>query len=575
MSTELISEYLRRENQLLWENANQSQSYIDMKSYIANDAVKHHTMASYTDDIRRLHEEGHFYIHDRSNGIVPYCHGGNLRLMLGEGIWTTHIVGGPAKHFSTALNQIVNYLCSMQNEWSGAQAFADFNTLTAPLVWKDKLNYSAVKQNVQEMVFSLGFPARSGETPFTNLMFNFKTPDFLADKHVVTPGLREHVYGDFEDEAKMILRAFNEVIGEGDHHGNPFTFPIPTLNLIPGMDWGSPLMDEIFRTEARYGVWYFMNYIGSGIKQNSKRAMCCRFAPDLTVLADAGGRWALEGSTGSIGVVSLNMGKLGYTCRDDNHVYERLRWLMDKALESLLIKSGWVKDMNSRGMLPMTKYYGINFDRYFRTIAMIGFNEFFLNYNGKSIVENVGMARDIMNYMREWTREKQQEHGVFINVEQAPGESSATTLAEIDLVLHPGIKTQGTPEHPYYSTLLVPSNMEMNINKRIAVEQEILPLYSGGTVHRIFMGEAMPSPQGLKKLVQRIVTHSKIPYLDMAATMSVCTKGHGRFPGTQPDCPRCGAPVRTYQRITGYYRPIEKANHGKVQEFKERVYVNL
>lgn len=559
------------------DNANRVQSYADMKAQISDRAISEYTISKYPPDIAKLHNEGYIYIHDRSNGIVPYCHGGDLYTLLSEGLWTTHVVSNPPKHLSSALGQIANYFGSMQQEWAGAQAFGDFNTLLAPLLAKDHLTDSQLLQLVQEFEYDTNYPFRGGlETPFTNIMFNSVTPEHLADKMVVTPGMHDSVYGDYYDESMRILKAFNTIYGQGDASGSPFTFPIPTINLVPGMDWNDPVWDEVFTTVAKYGTYYFMNYLGTGYKPGSKKAMCCRFNIDLDAIADAGGRWANEGSTGSVGVVAINMAKIGYKCRDSNHILETLEYLADKVKESLLLKTAWCQNMIDSGYLPMSKRYRVDFSRFFRTVGMLGFDEMFMNLNGGHIwdSDNMKLAKEIMEFTRDWTRKTQQETGMLWNWEQVPGESAASSLALIDRKMHPGIYTLGTPSSPYYSTLLTPPSIEMPINKRIGIEQEILPLYSGGTAHRIFMGESIPSALGAKKLVNRIATFSRIPYFDLAATFTICPSD-GYISGIHRSCPKCGAHTKIYNRITGYYRDINSANSGKKQEFLDRKYISI
>ena len=578
-SQETIQSYINKSEQRWRDNANNVRSYSDLKKQIADAAVKEHVLSRYPKQIRLLHEEGHLYIHDRSDGIAPYCHGIDFYQILGEGLWTPIQVGGPAKHFSSAMNQSVNILGIFQKEFAGAQAIADINTLMAPLIYKDGLDYKSVKQIIQQGVFDLGFPTRWGfETPFGNWMLNAHTPEYWKDKMVVTPGMEKYTYGEFYEESMMFMRAFNEVLSEGDYTGQPFTFPIPTINIVPGTDWNDPIWDEVFATEAKFGSYYFMNYIGTGYKPGSKRSMCCRFTVDYEELADAGGRWSLEGSTGSLGIVSINMAKIGYRCRDDNHVLENLEWLLEKAKESLLLKDRWVRENLAAGLFPMCEHYNVNFDRFFHTIGMIGFDEMFLNLTGKHFWEdnNPKLAKEVMEFLRQWLKDTQVDTEMLWNAEMTPGEQAASTLASIDKKLHPGIKTLGG-DNPYYSTLLTPPSVEMDVVERIDIEQEILPLFSGGTVHRVYLGESNPNPVALKKLAMRIIEHSKIPYLDFAATFSICSNPRcSNFdPTPQVKCSVCGSQNKIFNRITGYYRDILGANDGKQQEFWDRTYINL
>ena len=557
-------------------NANRVRSYPDLRVRLANDAISQYVMDSYPSDITRLHKDGYLYIHDRSEGIIPYCHGGDLYQLLGEGLWTPQVVGGPAKHFSSAMNQVVNYLCTMQKYFSGAQAFADFNTLLAPLVAKDSLSDRQIEQYIQESWFDLNFPSRGPETPFTNVMFNPTTPEAWADKMVVTPGMEQHTYSDFEDEAVRILLAADRVYRQGDMNGTPFTFPIPSINLTPDVNFNDSLWDEIFTTTAKFGTYYFMNYRGSGIKAGSKRAMCCRFNIDYDEISAAGGRWAMEGSTGSLGIVTLNMAKAGYVCRNNpSDIYGTIGMMMSKALESLTIKRGWIQSMFDNGLMPVPSHYNIDMQRFFHTLGIIGFDEMFMNLRGSHVWDNMNEAQSILNFMREWTRTKQKEESILLNIEQTPGEEAASKIASVDLKMSPDTYVQGPSDAPYYSTLMTPPSIYMSIAERAHIEEQLLPLLSGGTVHRIYMGEGEPFPEGIKKIAQRLADNTKIPYFDFTATFSQCNKCNFKTGGDHRECPQCGGSTRVYSRITGYYRDMLNSNPGKLAEFESRKYIGM
>jgi len=575
---EPIEEYFRQESWLIKENANQSRSYSQMKGFIATKAIREYTLSKYPEDIRQYHEEGYFHIHDLANGIVPYCLGADFLQLVTEGLWTSHVVSGPPKHLSTVLNQAVNFLCASQQEWAGAQALGDFNTILAPFVAADNLSYKQVKQMMQEFVWDMNYPTRSGaETPFSNVMFNTKCPESLAELSIPEQlkSLDGNTYADFHDESIMVLKAFNEVLTEGDHVGNPFTFPIPTINLIKSTNFDDDVWNEIMETEAKYGSYYWMNYIGTGIKSGSKRALCCRLILDLEDLPPAGGRWAMEGATGSIGVVTLNLPKLGYLCNDEDELLTNIAFFLEKIKQSLLMKNEWVQDIYDLGYLPITKHYGVNFDRYFRTVGILGLNEMCLNLTDMPIWKNPGLAEDVLTFIRNWTRETQVETGKLWNFEMTPGEGAATSLAFKDLERHPDIKTLGTRESPYYSTLITPPSVWMDFVDRIKIEEPLLKLFTGGTVHRIYMGENNPSPTGLKKIITRIAKHSSIPYYDISATFSICKKCGGHMRGFHESCHKCGGENKIFSRIVGYYRSIESANVGKKQEIMDRTYNDI
>lgn len=594
MTVETINEYLNDDSWLIKENANQIHSYAKLKGYIADTDMRKYSVMKYSPEITRAHSDAWIHIHDLSNGIVPYCSGSDLYELLTMGLWTPNIRSKPPKHLSSALDQITNFLIIKQNEWAGAQAFGNFNTLLAPYIRKyydemmeitgdgekaDGLTLRYVTQCIQQYIYNANQLFRgSNEIPFTNVIFNAKCPSSLADIPVHLKEYGTVSYAEFEEEALMFLRIFNKVMASGDADHKPLTFPIPTINLIKDMDWDHPVWREIAAVEAKYGYYYWMNFVGSGVEADSVQAMCCRLNIDLTNLPPAGGRWAFQGSTGSLGIVSLNMAKIGYVSRgqDVDTLLRTLDGVLDTARKALISKEQWILDSYEGGLMPLTKHYGVNFDRYFRTIGVIGLNEMCINYNDTTI-ENGGaeLVKTVLEYIREWIKIVQMETGKLWNAEMSPGESAATRFALIDRRLHEGIFTQGDEDSPYYTTLLVPSNSDVGIVEKIGIEQEILPLFTGGTVHRIFMGENNPDPGALWKLIQRIATHSKIPYFDLAATFGVCTECQRTLSGNAGVCPTCGGVMDVYNRITGYYQPIRNANIGKRQEFKDRKYTSI
>lgn len=566
-----IGKYLANKSWLLKENANQNKSYSQMKGLISGEDVKVHSLASYPEHIRFAHTNGDFKIHDLSNGVVPYCNGIDLLNHLELGLVCDRIVSRPPKHLSTALNQVTNRFCLQQQEWAGAQAVGDFNTLLAPFVRIDNLTFKQVRAELERFVFDLNYPSRSAfETPFTNVMFNTKCPEHLAEiSPILYPDL---TYADFDTESEMIMDAFNDVLLEGDGAGNPFTFPIPTINLIPSTDFKKPVWLRIAETTAKYGSYSFMNYIGSGIPTGSKRAMCCRVILDMDEIATAGGRWAFEGSTGSIGVVTLNLARLAFTSDNESEFYGKLYDLLELAKESLEIKAKWCQYMLDEGYLPITKYYGIDFDRYFRTIGVLGIDEMSYNMTGQHIDEDPQFAYDVMKFIRSWTRESQKKTGTLTNFEMTPGESTASWFAYKDKKLYPEIFVRGTDENPYYSAMFVPSDSEINMWEKIEIEQEILSQFTGGTISRIFLGERQPDPESMLTLIENIARFTSIPYFDFASIFSVCqnTLCKKRIRKEETVCPQCGGSMRTYARIVGYFRDISRANDGKVEEIRNR-----
>ena len=594
MTVESIEEYLSENSWMVNENANQVHSFSKLKGYIADKDMREYVLGKYPEHIRRAHDNGSIHIHDLSNGIIPYCSGHELLDLLTRGLWTPAIVSSPPKHLSSAFDQTNTFMTSKQSEWAGAQAVSNFNTVMAPYVRKyyDHLRELGVsheaaiilrdeyvEQCLQAFIYDCGQQfRRSNETPFTNVIFDAKCPKKFAEMMCHLKQYNHITYADFHEESMLILRLFNKVMSGGDAEGKPFTFPIPTINVVPGIDWDDPLWLEISEVEGKYGYYYWMNFDGSGIDPNTTQSMCCRLSIDLTELSPAGGRWAHAGSTGSLGIVSLNMSRLGYISEDEEELYANLDNLLELTKESLLLKNQWIESMYAKGLMPITRHYGVNFDRYFRTIGVIGLHEMCTNFNGKAIWENVKLVIDTLNHIREWLKQTQTETGKLWNLEMTPGESAATRMAMCDLDLYgEDILVQGTSEAPYLSTLITPPNHEMSLGARIDYEQKILPLFTGGTVFRIFMDESAPSPLGTLKLIRRIAKHSKIPYFDLAATRSHCSNSECGFnvSGIVEICPKCGGETLIYQRITGYYRPHSSMNVGKMQEFRERKYSHL
>jgi len=569
-----IETYMDRSNWILKENANFDVSYSGLQAFIAHDRMKKYTLSLYPERIRQTYKDGYFHIHNLSDGIVPYCYGADLFKLLKTGLSTGRIKSKPAKHLNTAVDHIVNFLCTSQQEWAGAQALSNVNFLLAPFVHKDDLSYEQVKQNMQRLIFNLNFPSRSSyQTPFTNLIFDSKCPKQLREMPAWGDG--GNTYEDYYEESELILRAFNAILYEGDATGRVFTFPIPTLNLIKSTEFDSDLFYEIIRTDRKFGNWYFMNYIGSGIDEDSVQAMCCRLTLDLSQLPPAGGRWALSGNTGSIGVVTLNLGRIGYLSKDESDLFTQLNFLLSLSREALETKGDIITKSFNNGLMPLAKMYDVDLDRFFRTIGVVGLNEMMVNFTGEPLTENLTLGSKILSYLRDWTRETQKETGVLWNLEMTPAEGSATSLAMKDRKMYPGIYTQGTDSSHYYTSLLTPPSQKMDMVKRIKFEEKLLQLFTGGTVHRIYVGESDPSIEGLAMLTERIASNTSIPYFDFAATFSICMSCDNYMRGAHYDCGACGQDAEVISRVVGYYRATTKYNKGKMQEFDDRTYVNL
>ena len=583
---DLIDEYLTKEDK---ENANKFDSYTKLRGFIADKYIRDWALEKiYTEDIVEAHEEGWFHVHDLADGIVPYCKGHDATKLLVKGLKTQTVVAGPPRHLSSFLDQCVNMIAYNQQHWAGAMAISNINTLAAPFVRKyfeelqdlqigeEKawiLTRRYVKQCVQSFIYNLNFPSRAGsQTPFTNIILNFACPTSMRDEPVLNHGCRG-TWGEYEVEARLILQAFNEIYYKGDAAGRPFTFPIPTINLIPETPFDDPLWIDLVRTTIKFGTYSFFNYIGSGIDPNTILSMCCRLQIDLTELAPTGGRWAYAGETGSIGVVTLNMAKLGYLARDNSHFYELLDGILDKARRALLMKGLFIEQHKERFM-PFDVEYGTDLTRFFRTIGVVGLNEMCENFLGGPLNNHGDFVIEVLTYIREWTRETQVATGVLWNLEMTPAEGSASRLAKVDRAQHPDIFTQGTEGAWYYTSMVTPPNQTMGIFDRVEVEQDILALFSGGTVHRIYVGEKNPDIYATAKLIETIAKMTTVAYFDLASIYSVCTADGLYKRGKHPTC-ECGAENLVYDRIVGYYRPISQANAGKAREMLERARVPL
>lgn len=583
---DLIDEYLTKEDK---ENANKFDSYTKLRGFIADNYIRDWALEKvYTEDIVEAHEQGWFHVHDLADGIVPYCKGHDVTKLLVKGLKTQTVVAGPPRHLSSFLDQCVNMIAYNQQHWAGAMAISNINTLAAPFVRKYKnhlidegvpaqvalnLTIKYIKQCVQSFIYNLNFPSRAGsQTPFTNIILNFACPASMRDEPVLNYGCTG-TWGQYEVEARLILQAFNEVYYEGDAAGRPFTFPIPTINLIPETPFDDPLWIDLVKTTIKFGTYSFFNYIGSGIDPNTILSMCCRLQIDLTEIAPTGGRWAYSGETGSIGVITLNMAKLGYLARGKLHFYEMLDDILDKARRALLMKGIFIEQHKERFM-PFDVEYGTDLTRFFRTIGIVGLHEMCINFLGGPLTENKDFVIEVLNYIREWTRETQVSTGVLWNLEMTPAEGSASRLAKVDKKLYPGIFAQGIEGAWYYTSMVTPPNQTMGIFDRAKIEEDILPLFSGGTVHRIYVGEEKPDVYATAKLIQTIAETTKVAYFDLASIYSVCTEDGTYVRGKHPVC-ECGAEAQVFDRIVGYYRPISQANAGKAREISDRVRVSF
>ena len=588
---DMVDEYLHEIDLNVKENANMSYSVQGLNNYIASNISKNYWLNKiYTKEIGDAHANGDIHIHDL-NIIASYCVGWDLKDLLTEGFKGVEgkVCSAPAKHFRTALGQIVNFLYTMQGESAGAQAFSNFDTLLAPYIYYDNLNYDQVKQAMQEFVFNMNVPTRVGfQTPFTNITMDLTVPSYYKDQAVIIGGeIMEKTYGEFTKEMGMINKAFFEIMSDGDNSGRVFTFPIPAYNITKDFDWNNPELDGLWTMAAKYGIPSFSNFINSDMNPEDARSMCCRLRIDNRELAYRGG--GLFGSnplTGSIGVVTINLPRLGYLSKDKEDFKARLREKMLLAKESLEVKRKVVEGLTDRGFFPYTKYYlrdikarfGVFWKNHFSTIGLIGMNEACLNLFGKNIgtPEGKAFAVEIMDYMRETVREFQVETGNIYNLDATPAEGTSLRLSALDKKMYPDIIVANDEDfkngaQPFYTnSSQLPVNYTDDIFEVLDHQDELQTKYTGGTTIHIFAGERIHDIEVMKNLVKKICENYKLPFFTFSPTFSICPS-HGYLNGEHSECPDCGSDCEIYSRIVGYIRPVKQWNASKAEEFKKRV----
>lgn len=568
----LIDDYISGRDPLLRENANRDSSFSSLQVRLSEEAIKEYVLSKLPEDVRKAHISGDMHIHNLSKGIVPYCLGADLRLLLNKGLITSRISTHPAKHFSSALDHIVNFTATICQEYAGAVAFADINTLLAPYIRNDRLTFDQVTQYIQSFVYNLNFPSRSGsESPFTNVILNLETPPHLSSEDVYIRDRYVGEYDDYLEDALLFNRALNRIFFSGDASNRPFTFPIPTLNIT--RESLNQSLYEYFETVSVYGIYYFFNYVGTGIKLGSKRSMCCRLTLDLDELSTPSGRWTYEGGTGSLGVVTINFPRLAYLSKDEDRFFDLLQDVLEKAKITLLEKEKLVNKSLESGLLPLTREYGINLNAFFRTIGVLGLNEMHMNLFGSPLSADPSFTNIVLKYLRSWTLETQHETGRLWNFELTPAEGSSWRLALLDKKLFPDIYTMGSGEEVYYTALITPPSEPLSLAERVRIEEELQSLFTGGTVFRAFIGDNHPSPAALEKILRRLL-QTKIPYIDIVPRYSICPRCGTYYSGEVLQCNRCGSETDVYSRIVGYYRPSKNANLGKRREMMERLYIN-
>ena len=587
---DLIDKYLENLDWKVNENSNMGYSLQGLNNYVSAEITKTYWLDKiYTSKIGQAHKEGDLHIHDL-NLLSVYCVGWDLTDLLQEGFTGVagKVASKPAKHFRSALGQVVNFFYTLQGEAAGAQAFSDFDTLLAPFIRADKLSYDEVKQAIQEFVFNVNVPTRVGfQTPFTNITLDLECPKHMADNPVIIGGeMQDTTYGEYQEEMNMLNKALLEVLSEGDANGRVFTFPIPTVNITKDFNWDNPVIESLWEASAKYGIPYFSNFINSDMDPEDARSMCCRLRIDNRQLEYRGG--GLFGSnpmTGSVGVVTINLPRLALKSKNEKEFFKGLAELMDMAKDSLETKRKVLERLTDANLYPYTKFYLRNikqrFNQYwknhFSTIGLIGTNEAALNLLGVDIGTEKGkaFAEKTLDFMRDRLVEYQKETGNNYNLEATPAEGTTYRLAQLDKASFPdrahfanGIGAE--VKCPFYTNSShLPVNYTDDLFELMDLQDNLQTKYTGGTVIHFFLGERMDDPQTLKKLVKTICENYKLPYFTFSPSFSIC-KNHGYIVGEHPECPKCGETTEVYSRVVGFLRPVSQWNKGKQAEFEMR-----
>ena len=589
-NVDMVDDYLKKLDWQVRENSNMTYSIQGLNNYLASNLSKSYWLNKiYSKKVKEAHINGDIHIHDL-NIVAGYCVGWDLKDLLNGGFRGVEgkVQSKAPKHFRTALMQMANFLYTMQGEAAGAQAFSNFDTLLAPYIKYDGISYNEVKQAMQEFIFNLNVPTRVGfQTPFTNITMDLTVPNYFKDEFVTIGGeIKEETYSNFQSEMNMINKAFFEIMMEGDATGQVFTFPIPTYNITKDFNFDNPELKGLWEMTAKYGVPYFSNFINSNMNPEDARSMCCRLRIDNRELEYRGG--GLFGSnplTGSIGVVTINLPKIGYLAKNEKEFFEMLKQKMDIAKESLEEKRKIIEHLTENGLYPYTKYYlrdiKKRFNKYwknhFSTIGLIGANEACLNLLGVNIADKKGLefANKIMDFMTDVIIDYKKETGNNYNLEASPAEGASYRLAKKDKENYPDIIVANEKEYkkgakPFYTnSTQLPVNFTDDIFEVLNLQDELQAKYTGGTVIHIFAGERIYDLDVVKNLVKKICTNYKLPYFTFTPTFSIC-KTHGYIAGEHFKCPKCNEETEVFSRVVGYIRPIKQWNDGKMEEFKTR-----
>ena len=576
MNKNLINNYIEKIDWRVKENSNETFSISGLQSYIAGEILAEDYIVK--SPIGNLHREKKVHIHDAKFGeFSPYCIGLDFYKLASIGLINpTGTSSRPAHHFDSLMSQMVNMLYISQQEFAGAQAFSNVDTIVAPFIAKDNLTYSEVKQIVQRSIYDINYPLRSGyQTPFINWSFDITCPKYMEDQGVIIGGqIQDTTYNDYQEEMDLFNIVFLDCMMEGNME-KPFTFPIPTYTVTPDFPWTSSVVDKIFQLTAKFGLPYFLNTIGSDIDPDETRSLCCRLSLNMKDLnkmmnASKGGLWNTGASTGSLAVTTINLPQLGYLSRNIDDFYEELEYLLEMCYEHHEWKREKVEWALEQQLLPFTSGYLQNFNSFFSTVGTIGINEMCMNMFNSTIDKEISFVKDVLRFIIDKCTEFTYRSGHLYNMEEIPAEGLCYTFALHDKTKYPDCYTQGDGENVYYTNSSHnPVDHDLTPIEDILIQSNFKDIYNGGTLHHLFMGEAYPNSKGVKELIKSICENTKIPYLAFTKSYAIC-----EFCGMTDDltgiCPNCGEDTDIFSRVTGYYRPISKYNKGKLSEFKDR-----
>jgi anaerobic ribonucleoside-triphosphate reductase len=589
-NVDLVNHYIQKLDWKVNENSNMSYSLQGLNNYISSDVTSEYWLNSiYPPAIRNAHKNGDLHIHDLSL-LSVYCVGWDLQDLLRQGFKGVEgkVESSPPKHLRSALGQIVNFFYTLQGEAAGAQAISNFDTLLAPFVRYDRLAYAEVKQALQEFIFNINIPTRVGfQTPFTNITMDLYVPAILKDQPVIVGGMDcEETYGDFQPEMDLINRAFAEVMMEGDAKGRVFSFPIPTYNITADFDWDNPNLEPVWKMTGRYGIPYFSNFVNSDMSPEDARSMCCRLRLDnRELLKRGGGLFGANPLTGSIGVVTINLPRIGYVSKIKSEFYANLIEQIQLALESLAIKRKVLEKFTDNHLYPYSKFYlrevkngsGRYWKNHFSTIGIIGMNEACLNFLGDDITTEHGQqfSLEVMDFIRSHLSKVQEETGEIFNLEATPAEGTSYRLAMLDKKKYPDIICANDNDvrngaSPYYTnSSQLPVNFTDDLFETLRLQDDLQAKYTGGTVLHIFLGEQVSDQEAVKRMVRKIASNYRLPYFTLTPTFSICPS-HGYLDGEQRTCSICNQETEVYSRVVGYLRPVKQWNSGKLAEYGNR-----